>query len=101
MVSSQMLSALLGDLNLRNLFITIVEKKRLQGRDLVDMAAPETKQMIYGYLERLKNEGVIEVDTSSPIPDFRTYYITSEGLATFRELHRILAVSAIDTRTNR
>ena len=101
MLSSQMLSALLGNANLRKLFIAIADRNRLQGSELVDIGVPASMENTYAYLEQLQQGGLIQVDASLPIEDFRTYYITADGLEMARELRRIEAVSSTDMRAMR
>lgn len=91
------LTFLLADALARKLFTAIADKKTMQARDLVSMGQPATSEEVYRCLEQLKNAEVIAVDTSVPIADFRTYYITADGLATDRELRRIQAASATGT----
>ncbi len=96
-----MLSELLRNNTLRTLFKAIVDRTRLQGSELVDLDRSITREKTYTYLEQLRDAGLIEVDATLPLEDFRTYYITAEGLKMAREIHRIEAVSSTDMRVMR
>ena len=99
MASLPALTFLLGNTKAQQLFKAIVNQRRLQGRELVRLGQPATREEIYNDLERLKQLSIIDVDASVPIEDFRTYYVTAEGLSTAKELGRIEAASASDMLT--
>ncbi len=91
MPSIDTITYLLIDNLARKLFTAIVEKGRMYGKELIELSPPDSREQVYATLDKLKERGIIQVDAEGPIADFRTYYITSEGLTTQRELKRISA----------
>ncbi len=72
-------------------FRVVAEARSLTLGEILDVWAPEadlrteTRTEIHGSLERLVAAKLVQIE-EAPLEDFSIYYVTSEGLLTYRKL---------------
>src|SRR5712664_1614303 len=91
MMESQVL-AMLANPTVRDVFRTVVQKRRIRFNDLAKLVhgttSPVSKEEVQHVLDDLRAANLIEAEPA-PVQDFQTYYITADGLMAARELNRL------------
>jgi hypothetical protein len=78
---------LTGDVVLKSVFGKILKDRSVMFKDIVESVARPPEQVEVA-LSRLKNENLIE-ESTAPIRDFNSYYVTAGGLDAERVLRNV------------
>lgn len=74
----------------RKVFEAVVEKLTIRFKDLVDSLDLDENEVAES-LGKLEQAKLIE-ESSAPLRDFKTFYVTADGLSANRELRRLAKV---------
>ena len=78
----------------RKVFETVVKEINIRFKDLVDSLEIDEEKVVES-LDRLEEAKLIE-ESPAPVRDFKTLYITADGLSANRELRRIKLSEHVD-----
>jgi hypothetical protein len=93
-----LITLLLADRSTRTIFETVARERKISHKDLVQtltrIAGVVSTNEISTRLDQLEEAKLIG-EQGAPIEDFKTYYITADGLSAERELRRQQSLFAV------